>query len=110
MAGQQPARDGQVCLAAPGMGGLGRKIEALFWHFLCIASHAEVKIAAVGVIITTTVKVSVKWKNLSINHAFRRNMRLNTLYIGQYKDVSGIAEFSRIEQTINKWNYATAAI
>jgi len=30
MAGQQRARDGQDCLPAPGMGGLGRKIEVLF--------------------------------------------------------------------------------
>ena len=30
MAGQQPAMDGQCCLPAPGMGGLGRQIEALF--------------------------------------------------------------------------------
>ena len=33
MAGQQPARDGQDCLPAPGMGGLGRKIEAFFLSF-----------------------------------------------------------------------------
>ena len=30
MAGQQRDMDGQDCLAAPGMGGLGRKIEVFF--------------------------------------------------------------------------------